>query len=67
MNQLVELVNGDKVKADEIWNVSREVILYSQFKGVQDLGLSIPYDALPFEKAMLFSWIKEAIDNGRKS
>jgi hypothetical protein len=61
------LVDGDKEKAENIWEVSRSVISYAQFKSVQSLGLSIPFEALPFEKVMMFSWIKEAIENGRKN
>lgn len=67
MSQLTDLVDGDKIKAGCIWEVSRSVISYGQFRSVQGLGLSINHDALPFEKVMMFSWIKEAIENGRKN
>ena len=61
------MVDGDKEKAKSIWDVSRTVISYAQFRSVQGLGLNIAHDALPFEKVMMFSWIKEAIENGRKT
>jgi hypothetical protein len=59
-------VDQDKEKAKGIWEVSRVVISWSQTKTVLDLGLNINYDSLPFEKVMMFSWIKEALGNGRK-
>lgn len=65
-SKLLDLVDGDEFKANNIWGVSRIVMSYFQFKSIQDLGLSIRHDALTFEKAMMFSWIKEAVDRGRK-
>jgi hypothetical protein len=32
-----------------------------------ELGLQIHYSDIPFEKVMLYSWIKEAIEDGRKN
>jgi hypothetical protein len=61
------LLDGDKAKAEEIWDTSRYVISYSQFKSVLSLGLSIDQSSLPFEKVMMFSWIKEALENDRKT
>lgn len=40
---------------------------FAQFRSLLDLGLQINQADLSFEKVMMFSWIKEAIDNGRKN
>lgn len=65
-NQLLDLVE-DNQKAKSIWEVSRIVISWTQVKGVLDLGLNVNFDSLPFEKVMMYSWIKEALANGSKT
>ena len=62
--QLKELVEAEKVEM--IWETKKDVIAYSHFKSAVDLGISITLNDLPFEKAMVFSWIKGEID-GRKT
>lgn len=62
--QLRDLVDADKVEA--IWDTRKDVIAYSHFKSAIDLGITIGLNDLPFEKAMVFSWIKGEID-GRKT
>lgn len=56
------MVDGDEEKALEIWEVSKDVRSYAQFKNTIDLGITVTLNDIPFEKAMIFSWIKEAID-----
>jgi hypothetical protein len=56
----------DKEKVEPIWETRRDVIAYSHFKSAVDLGITITLNDLPFEKAMIFSWIKGEID-GRKT
>jgi hypothetical protein len=58
---------GDKEAARGIFELSKEVGDYAQFRGVLELGLQVHYSDLPFEKVMLYSWIKEAIEDGRKN
>lgn len=63
LNKLV----GEKDKAEGIYKLIDIVGDYAQFKGLLDLGLQVNQNDFPFEKIMLFSWIKEAIENGRKN
>lgn len=56
-----------KEKAERIWETSRDVTSYTRFKSAIDLGLNVSINDIPFEKAMIFSWIKEGIDGGRKT
>jgi hypothetical protein len=58
------LIDGDEEKADEILKVSRLVVSYSQFKSAINLGLTVNLGDIPFEKAMVFSWIKEVLEDG---
>lgn len=55
-----------KEKVDGIWNTRKDVLDYLHFKSVIDLGITVSLNDLPFEKAMVFSWIKGAI-SGRKT
>jgi hypothetical protein len=65
-DQLVDLVDGDSDKAKSIWETSKDVISYLKFKSALSLGVTIRLDDLPFEKAMVYSWIEES-KNGRKN
>jgi len=56
----------DEEKVEPIWETRRDVIAYSHFKSAVDLGITITLNDLPFERAMVFSWIKGEID-GRKN
>jgi hypothetical protein len=56
----------DEEKVEPIWETRRDVIAYSHFKSAVDLGITITLNDLPFERAMVFSWIKGEID-GRKT
>lgn len=46
-------------KADAIWSATRDILAYSNFEVMKDLGLTITLNDLPFEKAFIYSWIKE--------
>lgn len=48
-------------KVEGIWGTRKDVLDYLHFKSVIDLGLTVSLNDLPFEKAMVFSWIKGAI------
>lgn len=64
-DELLGLVE-DELKAKAIWETTKDIISYTQFKSIVDLGITVGLNDLPFEKAMLYSWIKE-VDNGRKT
>jgi hypothetical protein len=40
---------------------------YLDFKGLIDLGFNVDQKEYPFEKIMVFSWVREALENGRKN
>jgi len=61
---LKTLVEPEKIEG--IWETRKDVIAYSHFKSAIDLGITITLNDLPFERAMVFSWIKGEID-GRKT
>lgn len=61
-DELVELVDGDREKAERIWEVSKDVSAYANHKAMQGIGIVFGPNDLSFERAMIFSWIKEAID-----
>lgn len=63
-DQLRELVDHDKLEG--IWDTRKDVISYRHFRNAIDLGMTVGINDLPFEKAMIFSWIKGEID-GRKT
>lgn len=63
-DQLRELVEAEKVEM--IWETRRDVAAYCNFKNVVDIGISVALSDLPFERAMIFSWIKGELD-GRKT
>lgn len=62
--QLVGLV-GDET-ALSVWEVKKDIVAYTHFKSAIDLGISISLSEIPFERAMVFSWIKGELD-GRKN
>jgi hypothetical protein len=45
---------------------SVDVSEYLEFRTMIDLGLTVHHSELDFDKIMIFSWIKEGIENGRK-
>jgi len=56
-------VADDESKVDLIWETAKDVIEYFQLKAILKLGLSVNYDDLPFEDVMVFSWIREVLDD----
>jgi hypothetical protein len=62
--QLKQLVEPEKI--EDIWETRKDVIAYSHFRSAVELGLTVGLNDLPFERAMVFSWIKGEID-GRKT
>lgn len=73
LKKLVELDEEDlklgstlDQKINEIWKTSKDVASYSHFESAISLGLHVGLSDIPFERAMVFSWIKEEI-NGRKN
>lgn len=40
----------------------KDVIGYAQFKSVIKTGINIGINDLPFEKAMIYSWIEEELN-----
>jgi hypothetical protein len=66
LDELRKLV-GEKDKAEGIYKMIDVVGDYAQFKTILELGLQVNQADIPFEKVMMFSWIKEAIENGRKN
>lgn len=66
MNELVDLT-GDELKAREISDVVDVVSDFAHFRSIVDLGFQVHHSEFDFEKIMIFSWIKEGIDNGRKN
>lgn len=63
-DQKIGITIANKVEC--IWETSRDVFLYLQLKSIMKLGMIIGVNDLPFEKAMLYSWIREA-EVGRKT
>jgi hypothetical protein len=40
---------------------------YAHFRSIVDLGFQVHHSEFDFDRVMIFSWIKEAIENGRKN
>jgi hypothetical protein len=47
-----------------IFETVEDVYSFFDFKRVMELGVVVPFDAVPFDKLMLYGWISEAM-NGR--
>jgi hypothetical protein len=47
-----------------IFETVEDVYSFFDFKRVMALGVVVPFDAIPFDKLMLYGWISEAM-NGR--
>ena len=47
-------------------NVVVDIHDYIEFKSMIDLGLNVHHSEIDFDKQMIFSWIKEGIENGRE-
>jgi hypothetical protein len=62
---LERLVEPDKAR--EIRSVMDLISEYAELKSVLALGLAVHHSEIDFDKIMIFSWIKEEIENGRKN
>jgi hypothetical protein len=58
---------GDEKKVDNLLNVVDLISDYAHLKSIIDLGLQVHHSEFDFDKIMVFSWIKEGIENGRKN
>ena len=56
----------DESKALALVEVVKDIGDYLEFKSMIDLGLTVDHKELDFDKVMVFSWIKEGLENGRK-
>lgn len=57
----------EESKAIAIFEVVTDICDYLEFKSMIDLGLTIDHKDLEFDKVMVFSWIKEGLESGRKN
>lgn len=62
---MLELIDEIE-RIDPILETAKDVRAYSQFKNIVKTGIVVGINDLPFEKAMIFSWIEEEL-NGRKT
>jgi len=60
-------LEDDRARASEIWKATEDIRAYCNYKSVIDIGVTVGINDLPFEKAMLFSWIREEIESDRKT
>ena len=47
--------------------IASDICDYLDFKAMIDLGLTVTSKEIPFDKAMVFSWIREERESVRKS
>jgi hypothetical protein len=66
---LPDLINltGSKDKAKGILSVVEVISDYAHFRSIVDLGFQVHHSEFDFDKVMVFTWIKEALENGRKT
>lgn len=50
-----------------IMEVASDVFEYLDFRMVLNLGLTIHHSELEFDKVIVFSWIKEALEAGKQN
>jgi hypothetical protein len=63
---LLELLEGNLNKLSLIESVKKDVNEYSFFESSLVIGISYGPKDLSFSRMLLYSWIREAIQNGRK-
>lgn len=56
----------DEEKAEKLVAVAKEIGDYFEFRALIDLGLTVHHSELDFDKILIFSWIKEEVNNGRE-
>jgi hypothetical protein len=59
---LLELLDGDEIKAKKIFKIKDDVNKYTFFKRSTDIGITYRPTDLSFSDSMIFSWIKEGLD-----
>ena len=47
-------------KIELILSAAKDVVAYTQFKSAIDLGVLVRLDEIPFDKALMYSWIDGA-------
>ena len=57
----------DEKKADGIMELMDVIYDYTHFQSIVDLGFNVHHSEFDFDKIMVFSWIKEGIESGRKN
>lgn len=62
----IEDLTGDKTLAEGIMGVTEIISDYAHFRSLIELGFQVHHSEFDFDKVMIFSWIKEGIDSGRK-
>jgi hypothetical protein len=62
--QLLKLVEPEM--AENIIKVTEDILEYLEFRSVIGLGLNVDHKEMPFDKVMVYSWIKEELESGRK-
>lgn len=63
---LLRAVKDDSL-ADKILGVVEDIYDYQDFINIMDLGLNFSVNDLPFDKVLVYSWIKEGLNSGRKT
>lgn len=56
----------EESKALALIEVVKDIGDYLEFKSMIELGLTVDHKELDFDKVMIFSWIKEGLESGRK-
>jgi hypothetical protein len=59
-------LDGDNYKVDKILEIIGDVLEYSLYESSLRIGINYSPRDLSFSKMLLYSWIKEAIENGRE-
>lgn len=62
---IIKLVDSNET-ASGVFMAMRDVRAYCNYNSVLKLGITMDVNTVPFEKLMVFGWIKELID-GRKN
>jgi hypothetical protein len=62
LDELINLLEGDEVKAKKIMKVTKDIERYTFFARATKLGITYTKRDLSFSDFLLFSCIKEKID-----
>jgi hypothetical protein len=63
----LEKLLGDRKQAEEIVKVVRIVQKYCYYANSIDIGITYRPTDLSFSESLLYSWIKDGLNNGRKN